>query len=934
MDIRLFSNTPVVRATCNRGLSVRDIAYHRHPGATDITHVRITRHQYNPRSFLVLSADSRLHSAGLANFIYQTDLTGNALRAQGVDNGTSFSLNDAVGRQLLSVSNISTTNDGTDDQSQAVIRTWQYEDAELSGRPVSVTEQVTGEAARITERFVYAGNSDTEKALNLAGECVSHYDTAGLVQTDNVALTGVPLSVTRRLLKDANNLDVVADWRGADVSAWNNPLAGKSEGYTTLTTADAISAVLSTTDAKGNLQRVAYDVTGLLSGSWLTLKDGAEQIIEKSLTYSASGQKLREEHGNGVVTTYSYGPETQRLVGIKTERPVGHASGAKVLQDLRYEYDPVGNVLKITNDAEETRYWRNQKVVPENTYVYDSLYQLVSASGREMANAGQQGSNLPPAAVPLPTDSSAYTSYTRTYGYDSAGNLTHIRHSAPATGSGYITKITVSDRSNRGVLSTLTENPDEVDAQFTAGGQQRQLQPGQNLVWAPRNELLKVMPVMREGAADDRESYCYDAGSQRVLKVSVQKTGNSAQTQRVLYLPGLELRCTKAGEAETENLQVVTVGVAGRVRVRVLHRENSRQAEITDDQIRYSYDNLTDSCGLELDGGGNIISVEEYYPYGGTAVWTARSAVEANYKTTRYSGKERDATGLYYYRYRYYQPWVGRWLSADPAGTTDGLNLFRMVRNNPETFKDVSGTVGVDVNLKNMTVVTGGMVSIYMLYRYFQVNSEDNADKENHDKVEKKDSTITGERQHVSEDNNVFFKFNFPFFSEIPHKITAYKGFKIKNFSEKISENEKELIIIGHGRLRSRFRKIYDSPTEINFYTKEKDILAFTTWDAFRFQTQRSDFYPVVDSVKVGSDSRDHELQHINVFDIKYGKFIYHSKFFNRDIINGRNLSAGKEPIRDVLTVDPGKNIALSKILKDIPRYKKVHGLFCRVRFQ
>ena len=100
---------------------------------------------------------------------------------------------------------------------------------------------------------------------------------------------------------------------------------------------------------------------------------------------------------------------------------------------------------------------------------------------------------------------------------------------------------------------------------------------------------------------------------------------------------------------------------------------------------------LPGRTGLELDGDGNIISQEEYYPYGGTAVWTARSAVEADYKTVRYSGKERDATGLYYYGYRYYQPWSGRWLSSDPAGTVDGLNLFRMCRNNPVTYTDPDG---------------------------------------------------------------------------------------------------------------------------------------------------------------------------------------------------------------------------------------------------
>ncbi len=112
-----------------------------------------------------------------------------------------------------------------------------------------------------------------------------------------------------------------------------------------------------------------------------------------------------------MVTTYEYEPETQRLVGIKTERPAGHASGAKVLQDLRYEYDPVGNVLKVTNDAEETRFWRNQKVVPENTYTYDSLYQLVSATGswsappgaRWQTPASRAAAYRPPPSPFLPT---------------------------------------------------------------------------------------------------------------------------------------------------------------------------------------------------------------------------------------------------------------------------------------------------------------------------------------------------------------------------------------------------------------------------------------------------------------------------------------------------------------------------------------------------
>ncbi|WP_198362023.1 RHS repeat-associated core domain-containing protein, partial [Burkholderia ubonensis] len=44
--------------------------------------------------------------------------------------------------------------------------------------------------------------------------------------------------------------------------------------------------------------------------------------------------------------------------------------------------------------------------------------------------------------------------------------------------------------------------------------------------------------------------------------------------------------------------------------------------------------------------------------------------------------------------WRSYQPWLGRWLNPDPAGTVDGLNLYRMVRNNPITRLDQRGLYG------------------------------------------------------------------------------------------------------------------------------------------------------------------------------------------------------------------------------------------------
>lgn len=662
--------TPALTVLDSRGLPVRELDWYRHPDTPDSQQIRITRHAFTPAGFPLHESDPRLHSAGYVNFARITDLAGKELHTRSADAGITVILNDAAGRNRLEVKN----------PGEPVILTRQYESASLPGRMLGVTETAEN-IARITERFVYAGNSQAERGLNLAGQCVSHYDPAGRVQTESVSLSGRPLSLTRQLLKEADDPATAAGWQGDRPSDWNSMLA--AERWTTLDTFNAAGNKTATVDAAGHCQRVDYDVAGQPAASRLRVNGEAEQTIVASLSYSAGGQKQREVHGNGVMTTYCYEPETQRLLRMTTERPSGHPSGARLLQDLNYGYDPAGNIVLISNDAEETRYWNNQKVVPENRYVYDSLYQLVSASGREMANAAQQGSSLPAVTT---LDSLTLTNYLRTYRYDSGGNLVQIRHSAPASGNAYTTDITVSDRSNRGVLSSLTCVASDVEALFTPGGLQRVLQPGQTLAWTARNELMQMTPVVRDGAENDHESYRYDAASQRVLKISAQKTGGTMQTQRCLYLPGLELK-----NSEEEVLQTIAVGEAGRAQVRVLHWVSGRPEGISNNMPRYSYDNMTGSSMLELDGNGEVITREEYHPFGGTAVIAARNTTEAGYKTRRYSGKERDATGLYYYGYRYYQPWAGRWLSADPAGTIDGLNLFRMVSNNPVTLKDELG---------------------------------------------------------------------------------------------------------------------------------------------------------------------------------------------------------------------------------------------------
>jgi insecticidal toxin complex protein TccC len=241
----------------------------------------------------------------------------------------------------------------------------------------------------------------------------------------------------------------------------------------------------------------------------------------------------------------------------------------------------------------------------------------------------------------------------------------------------------IDGHSNRGVRWKAGDPPPVFDEHFDPHGNQLKLQPGTlPLEWNSRDQLAKVTLLQHSnGLPDDEEIYRYSQG-ERVYKCSLTHTPSLTDRREVRYLPGLEIHTRNDGQ----QLHVIVLPGA-----RCLHWVSGQPADIEADQLRYSLDDHLGSCSLELDRRAGVISQEFYYAFGGTAWWAARSALEASYKTIRYSGKEMDASGLYYYGARYYAPWLQRWVSADPAGDVDGLNLYAMVANNPLRYIDQLG---------------------------------------------------------------------------------------------------------------------------------------------------------------------------------------------------------------------------------------------------
>lgn len=428
-----------------------------------------------------------------------------------------------------------------------------------------------------------------------------------------------------------------------------------------------------------------------------------------NIDYDAKGQRQRIDYKNGASTLYSYDPLTFRLTQLLTRRDAAGFPGdeplppvvgwpGKQVQNLHYTYDPAGNITHIHDDAQQTIYFKNKRVEPSNDYTYDALYRLIQASGREHLgqggapalhsynDAGRTGvlSANPPGRFAA-NDVAAMGTYIERYVYDAVGNFLQMQHErtdAAVTSwtrrYGFVeASLTEPTKfSNRLSSTTVGAQPDEVYAHDTHGNMLRMPQLAE-MQWDYKDQL-RLTRRQRVNADDldgrdhqgERTFYVYDAAGQRIRKIREKAQG---LTEERVYLGGFEIFRKHGGPigANTATLERETLHVMddkqriALVETRTLDSAGNDQAPRQ--LIRYQFGNHLGSASLELDEQAQIISYEEYAPYGSTTYQAVRSQKETA-KRYRYTGKERDEeSGLDFFMARYYAAWLGRWLAADPS---------------------------------------------------------------------------------------------------------------------------------------------------------------------------------------------------------------------------------------------------------------------------
>ncbi|HHH30495.1 MAG TPA: hypothetical protein ENK57_19435, partial [Polyangiaceae bacterium] len=612
---------------------------------------------------------------GLAFSTRAFDRAGRQILEDSADAGERRSLFDALGREILH------WREHTEHR-----RTF-----DLAGR---VTElRITDGASNwLAERTTYGEGQPGAIDRNQLGRVVRVEDAAGRAETLRYGAFGEPLE-TERTLTLTPGLD--PDWSGAV------PL--EASAHRSISAFDALGRRARAWLPDGTFREEDYLRSGPMQS--LRVTNSVTRTVLADADYGARGQELSITLGNGVEITNTYDAQTFRLY-----RRHAVDSGGSTYQDLRHHYDPVGNLIYLADLAQSptaTHVINGLTVDAHRAYSHDARYQLIEATGRvhrALTDPDFRG-DVPTTGAFRGTrrlalnDGTKVARYRRTYTYDDAGNLSRWTHGPEGAGPGnsWTHDLWVSPTSNRSYPAKDLNgiNIPNPEARFNARGHIVELPSVRAMDWSARDQLRRTLLIERATDPDDEELYDYAADETRLRKTTRRLVSGTVERTETLYLDGCELR--RITQGSTVILERWSAHAEAEERLATIYfwdsdtlaRETPDPAAV---KTHFHLGTRQGSVSLELDASAQLLSYEEHFPYGRTAFVAGTAVTEVAFRTRRFVGKDQDdATGFYVFQYRYYAPFIGNWVSPDPAGEVDGPNRYAYARNNPTTLVDLDG---------------------------------------------------------------------------------------------------------------------------------------------------------------------------------------------------------------------------------------------------
>jgi len=493
------------------------------------------------------------------------------------------------------------------------------------------------------------------------------------------------------------------------------------------------------TDAIGNVVEYNYDKAGRLT----SLKDPVGN--ETTYTYDSYGRVSSETRPDGGVTTYAYNTDnTIKSITRRDGKVVNYTYDAgkrPVSQSvdgdtISYTYDAEGNILTATNssgtvnfaydetgkltketqlgidivtsyDAEsnvKTLSFLNQTV----NYSRDALGLATSINNTAFTydkNSIQIGVNYPNQTQEKNTFDAVYNikkietanqtlDYTQdktglitaknstNYTYDNIGRLTQ------ATSAGSVTDFTydkAGNNLNNSAVYNLLNNQMSENALYkitydSMGNiktkYNRLTNTTSNYTFNSRNQLVSYEQLDENNQTTKTLSYTYDAFNRRVSKTDTS-AGSATVTQKYLY-DGDDIIAI----LDNQNQVIATI----------THDESiDTPLSITNANGTFYYHRDHQGSIVALtDSSGQVVESFTYDNHYGSIVDHTKT-VETN-NPYAYTGRELDTSDLYYYRARYYDPSLQRFLGEDPIGFLSGdTNFYLYAYASPVYFKDPSG---------------------------------------------------------------------------------------------------------------------------------------------------------------------------------------------------------------------------------------------------